>query len=132
MQSVSTLPSSMARKGPLDFAMPGKYSHEIKLVYPKGWQPTFVGDASSHSSSAFDYQRKITVEPDQVDVRYDLDVKQRELAAGETSLHIDQMRMVREDLSTRLSFALTAPSSGKEREQRIRALLRGLDEGKSE
>ena len=41
-------------------------------------------------------------------------------------MHIDQLRMVREDLSTRLSFALANPSSGKEREQRIRALLRGL------
>jgi len=127
LQSVATLPSSMVRQGPLDFALPGKYSHEIKVVYPKGWKPTFVGDASSHSSSAFDYQRKITVEPDQVDVRYDLSVKQRELAAGETSLHIDQIRMVREDLSTRLSFALSAPSSGKEREQRIKALLRTME-----
>lgn len=132
MQSVSILPSSMARQGPLDFAMPGKYSHEIKVVYPKGWQPTFVGDAISHSSSAFDYQRKITVGPDQVDVRYDLDVKQRELPAGETSAHIDQIRMVRDDLSTRLSFAPTAPSSGKEREQRIKALLRTMEtEGES-
>ncbi len=132
MQSVSILPSSMARQGPLDFAMPGKYSHEIKVVYPKGWQPTFVGDAISHSSSAFDYRRKITVGPDQVDVRYDLDVKQRELAAGETSVHIDQIRMVRDDLSTRLSFAPTAPSSGKEREQRIKALLRTMEtEGES-
>ncbi|MDR6839801.1 DUF3857 domain-containing transglutaminase family protein [Pseudoxanthomonas sacheonensis] len=132
MQSVSILPSSMARQGPLDFALPGKYSHEIKVIYPKGWQPTFVGDAISHSSSAFDYQRKITVGPDQVDVRYDLDVKQRELPAGETSVHIDQIRMVRDDLSTRLSFAPTAPSSGKEREQRIKTLLRAMEtEGES-
>jgi len=133
LQSVSALPSSMDRQGPLYFGPPSKYSHEVKVVYPKGWKPTFVNDTSQHSSSAFDYQRKITVGSDQIDVRYDLSVKQRELAVGETSVHINQMRMVREDLSARLSFVLSAPSSGKEREQRIKALLRSMDtEGESE
>jgi transglutaminase-like putative cysteine protease len=133
MQAVSALPSSMARKGPLDFAMPGSYSHEIKVVYPKGWKPTFVGEVSRHSSSAFDYERKVTIAPDQVDVKYELNVKRRELASGETSAHIDQMRMVREDLSARLGFSMDAPVSGKEREQRIKALLRtiGGTEGES-
>ncbi|MEJ1096309.1 MULTISPECIES: DUF3857 domain-containing protein [unclassified Pseudoxanthomonas] len=133
LQSVSALPSSMDRQSPLFFASPSKYSHEIKVVYPKGWQPTFVSDTSSHSSSAFDYQRKLTVGPEEVDVRYDLSVKQRELAVGETSMHINQLRMVRDDISTRLSFALSAPSSGKEREKRIKALLRAMEtEGQSE
>lgn len=127
LQSVSALPYSMARQGPLYFAPPGKYSHEIKVFYPKEWKPAFVGDASTHSSSAFDYERTVTVAPDQVDLRYELNIKQRELAVEETSMHIDQLRMVREDLSTRLNFALANPSSGKEREQRIRALLRGLE-----
>lgn len=132
LQSISTLPSAMERTGPLFFYPPGKYSHEIRVAYPSDWKPGFVADTAKHGSSAFDYERKLAIAPDSVDIRYDMIVKERELAAGGTSAHIDQLRMVREDLSTRLSFAPTAPSSGKEREQRIRALLRGLDEGKSE
>lgn len=128
MQAVSALPSSMARTGPLDFAQPGKYSHRIELTYPSSWKPGFTAEQSSHASPAFEYRRKVTVAPDKIDVTFDLDVKGREVAAADTSTHISQLREVREGISQRLSFLLVAPTSSKEREQRIRALLRDMKE----
>lgn len=126
LQALSTLPSTMVRKGPLEFAEPGNYSHRIEVAYPVGWKPGFVADEATHASSAFDYQRKITLGPDAVEVEYDMKVKRRELDRAEAAVHVDQLRSVREDISTRLNFSLVAPTSGKEREQRIRALLRDM------
>ncbi|MEP6907407.1 MAG: DUF3857 domain-containing transglutaminase family protein [Pseudoxanthomonas sp.] len=126
LQAVSTLPVTMARKGPLDFAQPGSYSHQIKMVYPVDWKPAFVGDETVHASSAFDFQRKVRIGPDQVELNYELNVKGREVAAADTMVHIEQLRSVRDDISARFSFNVVAPTSGKEREQRIRALLRDM------
>ncbi|NDK38319.1 DUF3857 domain-containing protein [Pseudoxanthomonas gei] len=128
LQALSTLPSTISRKGPLEFADPGTYSHRIRVAYPANWKPGFVAEEAAHASSAFDYRRNVTVEPDFVDLRYDLKVKQRYLAAGETTTHIEQLRSVREDISAHLGFQLVAPTTGKEREQRIRALLRDMQQ----
>lgn len=126
LEALATLPSTMVRTGPLEFADPGTYSHRIRVAYPLNWKPGFVADEAVHSSSAFDYQRNVAIEPDLVDLRYDLKVKQRYLAIGETATHLEQLRSVREDMSARLNFLLVTPTTAKERQQRIRSLLRDM------
>ena len=128
LQALSTLPSAVARKGPLDFAQPGNYSHRIQVAYPRSWKPGFVAEETAYASNAFDYRRKINVEPDQIDLRYDFKVMRRDIPVAETTRHIEQLRSVHDEISTRLGFTLVAPTSGKEREQRIRALLRDMQE----
>lgn len=132
LQSVAALPASVERNGPLHFADPGEYRHEIKVTYPPEWKPAFMDETSTHSSSAFDYQRKLTVGTGQVDVHYAMTVKQRELDAAAAPAHIDQLRLAREDLSSRLSFSRASQAGGKEREQRIRNLLRDIGQDDKE
>ncbi len=128
LQAAAALPSAVARKGPLNFAEPGDYSHQIQVSYPTGWKPVFVAEQTTNASSAFDYQRKVSVGPDQIDVQYDFKVKRRDVAVADTATHIDQLRIVRDDISIRLGFTMVASTSGKEREQRIRALLRDMQQ----
>ncbi|HEY1136446.1 MAG TPA: DUF3857 domain-containing protein [Xanthomonadaceae bacterium] len=126
LQSVSTLPSSLDRRAPLGFASPGRYRHEIVMQVPDAWKPTFVAEQIERDSGAFGYTRKVEIEKTSVRLVYEMDVKQRELALADVPAHLGDLRKVRDELSGKLRFTIPASLDARQREERLRNLLRDV------
>lgn len=126
LQSVSTLPSSLERRAPLDFALPGRYRHEIVMQVPDAWKPSFAVEQVERNSGAFGYTRKVEIEKDSVRLVYEMDVRQRELALADVPAHLGDLRKVRDELSGKLRFAIPASLDARQREERLRNLLRDV------
>lgn len=126
LQSVSTLPSSLDRRAPLGFAAPGRYRHEIVMQVPDAWKPTFAAEQVERSSGAFGFSRKVEVEKTSVRLVYEMDVRQRELALADVPTHLVDLRKVRDELSGTLRFTIPASLDARQREERLRNLLRDV------
>ena len=126
LQSVSTLPSSLDRRAPLGFASPGRYRHEIVMQVPDAWKPTFAVEQVERNSGAFGFSRKVEIEKDSVRLVYEMDVKQRELVLADVPTHLGDLRKVRDELSGTLRFSIPASLDARQREERLRNLLRDV------
>ena len=127
LDGVSTLPSTIARTGPVDFGTPGDYRHEIDIAAPQGWRATMSPERETHGSPAFDYVRSIEKQGDSVRMVYDMKVKASEVDAAGASAHLEQLRLVRDSMSARLRFAPPAAAlDTSERDKRLKALLRDV------
>jgi len=126
LQSVSALPTSLERNGPLDFAPRGRYRHEIEVKLPERWQPKFAEERIDRTSPAFGFSRRIEIDASAVKLVYELDVERNELAADKVAAHLQTLRQVSDDLSAKLRFAIPASLDAKQREERLRHLLRNV------
>jgi hypothetical protein len=119
------LPRTMARKGPLSTGRPSHFRQEMHFEIPAAWRATFTPESKQLSSDAFAYSHEVDIEDDAVLLRYDLDIKARELPAAQATAHVAEVRKMRDQLSSRLRFAIPAERLGdKERDARLKALLR--------
>lgn len=133
LDAPSQLPAHVARTGPVVFAGPGRYRHEIQVVAPSGWLPLAVEEDDTFGSPAFAYKRSIAKQDDQVNVVYEMEVKAREVEAASASAHLAQVRQLRETLSARLRYRTPAPTlEASDRDARLKALLRGVLDGEAE
>lgn len=131
LQSVSELPSSLERSGPLDYVPRGRYRHEVEVRLPERWKANFVAERIDRSSHAFGFRREVAVGEDSVRLVYEMDVRRSELPLDMVASHLQELRKVHEDLSARLSFTLPSGVSAQQREARLRDLLRNvMDENK--
>ena len=128
LSGVSVLPPTIARSGPLDFAPKGKYRHEIEISVPEHWKATFGRERLTYKSLAFAYERDVDVKDRTVNVLYEMDVGQSEVAPDEVADHLGELRKLRDSLSARLRFSTPAVSNAHDREQRLRNLLRDVRE----
>jgi hypothetical protein len=129
----SELPETMHRTGPLAVGTPGNYRHEIRVQVPEGWHPTFSADDDARASQAFAYSRKVSIDKKQVTLVYDMTVSRDELDAANASTHLGELRHVRDEISAVLRFQSDKRLDVKDRDERLKALLRDLtDEGKSQ
>jgi hypothetical protein len=121
------LPRTMARKGPLDTGLPGRFSHEMHVAVPNGWRPTFTAENVRMQTDAYAYAHDFTLADDSVTVRYELTVKERELPGEAATEHLAELRRMRDALSSRLRFA-TQPErlDTAERDARLKALLQDI------
>ena len=131
LQSVSELPSSLERSGPLDYVPRGRYRHEVEVRLPERWKANFVAERIDRSSHAFGFRREVAVAEDAVRLVYEMDVRRSELPLDMVAPHLQALRQVHDDLSARLSFTLPAGLDAQQREARLRDLLRNvMDEKK--
>ncbi|MFZ5638588.1 MAG: DUF3857 domain-containing transglutaminase family protein [Pseudomonadota bacterium] len=131
LQNAGELPSSLERKGPLDYVPRGRYRHEIEVRLPERWKPTFVAERIDRSSHAFGFRREVEVGDASVRLVYEMDVKRSELPVEMVASHLQELRKVNGELSASLRFAIPSALDAQQRETRLRDLLRNvMDENK--
>jgi hypothetical protein len=125
LDGVTELPNTMARKGPLAIGLPAHYRQDVRFEIPAAWRATFAPESLALATDAFTYSHNVDIEGKAVTLRYDLDVKARELPVAQANAHVAEVRKMRDQLSARLRFAVPAEALGdKERDARLKALLR--------
>jgi hypothetical protein len=129
-------PHTLVRKGPLDIGQPTHFSHDIEFQVPAGWRPTFGEEEEKVVTDAYNFALAIKrgdAGDAKVAVHYQLDVKGHDLPADRANAHLADLRRMRDLLSSRLRFTAPAERLGaKERDERLKALLRGaMDDKKS-
>ncbi|MCC8364137.1 DUF3857 domain-containing protein [Lysobacter sp. A6] len=131
LDGISQLPSTMARKGPMETGTPAAYRHEVSIAAPQGWRATVAPEHEKYSSPAFDFARDISKDGETVKVVYDFKVTASDIDGARATAHLEQMRKVRDALSARLRFAPPAATlEASERDKRLKSLLRDvLDSG---
>jgi len=132
LQPTSRLPPSMVRETPLAFANPGTYRHEVELAVPERWTATFGNAREVLQSPAFAYERRSEVDGGKARLLYRIDVKQAELAPGDATPHLREVRKLQDSLSATLRFRVPATGgSAEDRQRRLQELLRNaIEEGK--
>ena len=130
LDTASQLPSQMARRGPIDIGRAADYRHEISIEPPSGWRSVASEERDDFASPAFDYHRSVKRDGDSVRMLYEMKVTARDLDATAAGKHLAELRNVRENLSARLRFQTPlAPLKASERDERLKALLRGALDG---
>lgn len=129
LHELAQLPASMARTSPLDYAVPGRYRHDIEVVVPDGWRPTFGREQRQASIPSFDYARDVEVEGGRAHIQYTLQVKHREVAGTDASAHLAELRKLQDELSATLRFRVPAATAADDRQQRLQQLLRKAVDG---
>ena len=128
LQAASALPSTMSRKGPLEFAYPhGSYRHEIEIDLPDGWHAGVGNEQTKYGASpAFDYSRDLDVDGDSIKLVYAIKVKQDVVMPDGVATHLAELRKVRDSLSARLRMQMPAGMDVQERDRRLKALLKDV------
>ncbi|HEY0502779.1 MAG TPA: DUF3857 domain-containing transglutaminase family protein [Lysobacter sp.] len=126
LSRVANLPPSIQRTGPLNLGAPAHYTQRSRIDLPPQWQYAFGNEQDRHLSSGFDYRRSVQAQAGRVEVTYDMKVLVPELSVAQVSDYVQQMRKVRDGLSTRLRFQVPAQLQSEDREARLKALLRDV------
>lgn len=130
LMRATSLPSTVARTGPLYVGSPVHYSHRIQVDLPAQWRPMFDDEQERYASPGFDYRRNVRVDTAKVEVMYDMKLLQPDLTAEQSVAHVQQLRQARDTLSARLRFQVPGQVQRDDREARLKALLRDvMDEG---
>lgn len=125
----TSLPNSMGHVGPLLVGRPGHFRHEVQVVAPAAWSPRFGREDESHESPAFRFTREAEVDASTTKLVYDLDIRQHDVAAADVGAYLEALRALREDLSFTLRYQMPAALGQKQREDRLKALLRDAVDG---
>lgn len=126
LDTVAILPPAMVRKGPLYFARPGRYRHEVRISIPQRWKPKFGTEDEHIEGKAFDFRRSVQVEGNEAVLRYDLDVQEPDVAVDDTGHHLENLRLVRDELGASLRFEMPRSDDADARAKRLQELLRGV------
>lgn len=124
LQGGSTPPESQAHPGPLRMRELGRFVHEVEVEVPADWSARFVSERSTRRSPAFEFKRTLEVEGSISRLRYEMQATRRDLEARDVPAHLAELNAVREDMSARLRFQRPASVDARERETRLKALLR--------
>ena len=118
------LPSSMERKGPLGLNRPAMLEHAITFVLPKGWRLVEPPDAAEIDAGAIRYQRSASNVDGRFELKHRFDLLQDEVEPAKVPDFLRQLREVRENLGSRVSFQVAGADADAERRERLRKLLR--------
>ncbi|TZF90663.1 DUF3857 domain-containing transglutaminase family protein [Cognatilysobacter lacus] len=118
------LPDSMTHPGPLHVGMPGVYRYRVEVDAPAAWNARFGLEAQHRESAAFALDRNVTVEGSRAKLDYVLDLRARDLEATDVDRHLSILRAARDDLSAALRYQVPATLDTRQREDRLKALLR--------
>lgn len=129
IEAPATLPSTMDRRGPLRFAVPGLYRHQMRVDVPPGWKPTFGSGSESVQGKYFGYSRDVRIAGNEVVLAYELDVRELDIPGKDAATHVGQLRKVQDTLGATLRFRVPQDSADEDRARRLRELLRGANGG---
>lgn len=129
LSAVTALPGRSERNGPLYFARPGRYVHEVSIEAPKDWVARFSPENERVESAAFVYNRTLEQTDKSARLRLEMDIRERELSLAQVPDHVSSLRKVKEGLSSRFRYRAPASAKAAEREARLRSLLQDAMEG---
>lgn len=119
------LPGVMDRTAPLALDRPASLRHEIRVDLPPGWVlSTLPGETRSQAGPAT-YRRDVGQEGGTVSVVHELKWTRDHVSSPEVTQYLSAVRQIRDDMGLNLSFGLPTPIESRERDQRLKALLRG-------
>ena len=124
------LPDTIDRKAPLSLNYPMQYRHEQILELPKGW--TWLGSAENESikSSAFDYERSMSQADRTVAIKHSVNITEDSVSVKNLPDYLSKMRDVREGINRRFVLAPPAAAQDKERDNRLKNILRDAMDSK--
>ncbi len=125
----AALPSTMQRTGPLYFAQPGKYRHEVRVRIPQGWEPTFGPEHAAVDGALFEYRRDVALRDGEARLDYSLDVRKSDVPGTQAGAHLGELRKLQDTLSATLRFRMPQAQSQQDRARRLRALLHDVKDG---
>lgn len=123
IEGASSLPSTVQRKGPLQFAMLGRYRHEMRVKIPPGWRATFGTESESVKARSFTYGRDVEVKDGEARLVYDMEVVDDVIEPSQASAHVGELRKVQDTLGAQLRFRTTIAADPDARARRLKALL---------
>ncbi|MFC5570075.1 DUF3857 domain-containing protein [Lysobacter yangpyeongensis] len=126
------LPSSMERVGPLDLGMPAHYRQEVDVRIPERWVSTLGDETLDVESDAFKFTRDVSVEDRSVKVVFDMKVVDREVAGDKVGPHLAELRKVHDNLYARVTMKPAPAVRSKDRDARLKALLKNAIEDETQ
>ena len=130
LHEVTRLPSSIARASPLDYARPGRYTHQVEVAVPERWAPTFGKEDERISASAFEYSRQVALDGGKMQLLHEIEINRPTVDGEEATQHLARIRKLQDGLSSTLRFRVPATLAADERQRRLQQLLRNaMDEG---
>lgn len=127
LDSPSSLPGVMARKGPMAARRAGRFSHEVEVRLPEGWTTRLGREQDAHSAPGLSYSRDVEVADGVVALRHRLDVARGDIEVASAPGYIGGLRRVRDGLSGRLRFqppAAAAVPAADARRHRLESMLK--------
>lgn len=124
LQEPTAPPGSASHPGPLRMPQLGRFVHESEVVVPADWSARFGDERSPRRSAGFDFLRTVELDGSTARLRYQFDARKRDLAIEDVPSHLSELRAVREAMSATLRYQRPAAIESREREDRLKALLR--------
>lgn len=111
---------ALARPHPVEIEQISEFS------IPDDWQAHDLQDAQTVEDTGYAYQRRIERKDRGIRIRHALQSRADRIDADALKAHFDSLRSASQLLGVRLTFQPPQASLRKQREQRLRGLLRGL------
>ncbi|GAB3104872.1 DUF3857 domain-containing protein [Lysobacter terrae] len=131
LASPAQLPGSMERVGPLDVGMPAHYRQEVEVQLPARWISTLGDETLDVDSDAFKFTREVSVADRSVKVVFDMKVVAGEVAGDKVGPHLVELRKVHDNLNARVTIKPSPAARNKDRDARLKALLKNAIEGEA-
>ncbi len=124
MDQDTKLPETIDRQSPLYLNFPMQYQHEQILELPQGWTWQSSGETASIKTTGFDYQRVMEQRGQMVAIKHNIRFNEDHVPTEKLSDHFSKMREVRDGMNRRFVLAMPAASQEKDREARLKNILR--------
>jgi hypothetical protein len=126
--SSAQLPDSMERNGPLDMGIPAHYRQEVEVQLPARWVSVLGDEKLEIQSDAFEFERAVSVKDRSVKVAFDMKVVAEEVPGEKVVAHLVELRKVRDNLYARVALKPAPAAQSKDRDARLKALLKNAIE----
>lgn len=128
LASPAELPHSMERIGPLDIGTPAHYRQEVDVQLPARWITTLGDETQDVDSDAFKFTRQVSVADRSVKVVFDMKVVEGEVVGDKVGPHLAELRKVHDNLYARVTMKPSPAARSKDRDARLKALLKSAIE----
>ncbi|TNJ33762.1 DUF3857 domain-containing transglutaminase family protein [Arenimonas terrae] len=119
------LPGAMDRTAPLELDRPARLRHEVRVDLPPGWVLSTLPGETRATAGPASYRRKIGQDGGTVSVVHELKWSRDHVTEGEIADYIGAIRDIRDHMGINLSFGMPTPIESRDRDRRLKALLRG-------
>jgi hypothetical protein len=128
LASSAQLPDSMERNGPLAIGFPAHYRQEVEVRLPARWVTVLGDEALEINTDAFAFGRDVTVKDRSVKIDFDMKVTADEVPGDKVVPHLVELRKVRDNLYARVAIKPAPVAQSKDRDARLKALLKNAIE----
>ena len=118
------LPGSMSHPGPLRVGTRGTFRYRAEIDAPPTWSPRFGAESAHHESPAFKFDRAVSLDGNRAVLDYELQVLADDVGPADVARHLAELKQARDDLYSTLRYHAPETLQPREREDRLKALLR--------